>query len=164
MSEPKQRPGANGWATAIATWFGCGEVPKGPGTAGAAGGMLVAAVAWRIYPYAPYWLLAATVATLPLFIWACSNYAEARGLKDPQKVVVDEVAGTWLTLAGATHLESWLPWLLGFGLFRLFDIVKPPPVRQMERFASGTGIMADDLMAGVYGALVLRLLGIWQLY
>ena len=79
------------------------------------------------------------------------------GRKDPGHVVVDEVVGQWITLAGATAFEledrgSGLP------LFRLFDIWKPPPARQLEALPGGVGIMADDVMAGVYGALCC----IWQ--
>jgi len=77
--------------------------------------------------------------------------------------LVDEVVGQWLTLAGATAL-NWKSWLLGFVLFRLFDIWKPWPVRQMERLSGGLGIVADDAMAGVYGALVLFAAGWFNLY
>ncbi len=71
---------------------------------------------------------------------------------------MDEVVGQWITLAGAATL-NWKTYLVAFTLFRLFDIVKPPPVRQLEALAGGWGINADDAMAGVYGAFVLYLLG-----
>ena len=77
--------------------------------------------------------------------------------------MVDEVLGQWITLAGATAL-NWKSWLAAFCLFRLFDIWKPPPVRQLEALPGGTGIVADDVMAGVYGALVLFLRGWFNLY
>lgn len=96
----------------------------------------------------------------PLGIWAATIVARESGRKDPQIVVIDEVLGQWLTLAGATHLD-WRTFLLGFVLFRLFDIWKPPPVRQLERLPDGTGIVADDLMAGVYGSLVLGIASRW---
>ena len=78
-------------------------------------------------------------------------------------MVVDEVLGQWITLVGALAL-NWKSWLAAFFLFRLFDIWKPPPVRQLEALPSGTGIVADDVMAGVYGALVLFLMGCFNLY
>jgi phosphatidylglycerophosphatase A len=76
---------------------------------------------------------------------------------------VDEVVGQWMTLTGATVL-NWKSWLLALALFRLFDIWKPPPVRQLERLPGGLGIVADDAMAGVYGALVLFAAGWFNLY
>ncbi len=71
--------------------------------------------------------------------------------------------GQLITLAGATRL-NWKSWLAAFLLFRLFDIWKPPPVRQLERLPEGTGIVADDAMAGVYAALVLYAAGWFNLY
>ena len=85
------------------------------------------------------------------------------GKEDPSIVVVDEVIGQWITLAGATTL-NWKSGLAAFALFRLFDIWKPVPVRQMERFPGGYGIVADDVMAGIYGALVLFAAGCFNLY
>ena len=96
-------------------------------------------------------------------IWAAGVVARDIGKEDPQIVVVDEVVGQWMTLAGASTL-NWKSWLLAFALFRLFDIWKPPPVRQLERLPGGLGIVADDAMAGVYGALVLFAAGWFNLY
>ena len=83
---------------------------------------------------------------------------EARGCgkKDPQHVVIDEVAGQLLTLLACPIV--WQALLAGFILFRAFDIVKPPPVRSLERLPEGTGIVVDDLGAGIYGFLVLQAL------
>ncbi len=77
-------------------------------------------------------------------------------------MVVDEVVGQWLTLAGARTL-NWKSYLAAFLLFRLFDIWKPPPVRQLEALPGGVGIVADDLMAGLYAALVLFAAGCFNL-
>ena len=96
-------------------------------------------------------------------IWAAAVFAKESGQKDPQRVVVDEVVGQWITLAGATAL-NWKSWLLAFALFRLFDIWKPWPVRQFEKLPGGTGIVMDDVIAGVYGALVLFAAGWFNLY
>jgi len=83
---------------------------------------------------------------------------EARGCgkKDPSHVVIDEVAGQLLTLVACPIV--WQALLVGFILFRAFDIVKPPPVRSLERLPEGTGIVVDDLGAGIYGLIVLQLL------
>ena len=144
-------------AELLATWFGCGYSPVGPGTAGALGALIPA---WLLSRYAGWpvwvWPLAAIAITAP-GIWAAGVTAAHAGRKDPGLVVIDEVAGQWLTLAGAQAF-NWKAALAAFVLFRLFDIWKPPPVRQLERLPGGTGIMADDLMAGIYGAGVLWLL------
>lgn len=145
-----------------ATWFGCGLVPKGPGTAGSLGGLL-AAYALTLIPGWQSWHFAIlALVLLPPSIWSASRVAVIRATKDPQIVVVDEVLGQWLTLAGAATL-NWKAGLAAFVLFRLFDITKPWPVRQLEALPGGTGIIADDLMAGVYGAVVLRLAGWFNL-
>jgi phosphatidylglycerophosphatase A len=151
-------------SNAIAVWFGCGLVPKGPGTAGALGALLVAWVLWTVLQWPPiaFGLLAA-VFLIP-GIWAADEEAKYSGKKDPQHVVVDEVIGQWITLAAATRLDDWKPWLFAFVLFRLFDIWKPPPVRALEKLPGGTGIVMDDVMAGIYGALVLWLAGWNNLY
>ena len=86
-----------------------------------------------------------------------------RSARIPGIVVVDEVIGQWIALAGARTL-NWKSWLAAFVLFRLFDIWKPPPVRQLEALPGGLGINADDVMAGVYAALVLLLAGWFNLY
>jgi len=77
-------------------------------------------------------------------------------MKDPQFVVIDEVAGQWVTLLFSP--VTWKTVLAGFILFRAFDIVKPPPVRQLERLPEGTGIVVDDVAAGIYALLALQLL------
>ena len=96
-------------------------------------------------------------------IWAAGVTAREIKSKDPQIVVVDEVVGQWITLAGATAV-NWHSFVLAFALFRIFDIWKPAPVRQLERLPGGIGIVADDMMAGVYAALVLLLAGRFHLY
>ena len=150
-------------AFALATWFGCGYWPKGPGTVGSLGALLPAWILWQYDFWPPYWFaILAAVVTVP-GIWAASEVAVALGRKDPQIVVIDEVLGLWVTLAGATALNA-KSGLLAFGLFRLFDIWKPWPVRAFERLPSGTGIVADDLMAGIYAALVLFGAGCLNLY
>jgi phosphatidylglycerophosphatase A len=91
-------------------------------------------------------------------IWSAAVTARETGREDPSMVVVDEVVGQWMSLAGANHL-NWKSYLAAFLLFRLFDIWKPPPVRNLEALPGGWGIVADDAMAGVYAAAVLWLSG-----
>jgi phosphatidylglycerophosphatase A len=93
----------------------------------------------------------AVVAGIP----AATQVARASGLKDPQFVVIDEVAGQLITLIAVP--VSWKSLLLGFILFRGFDIVKPPPVRQLEQLPEGTGIVIDDVGAGLYALAVMQI-------
>jgi phosphatidylglycerophosphatase A len=141
----------------IATWFGCGYSPIAPGTAGSLAALIIA-IALHLYAGASR----GTILVLALLllipgVWAAGRVAQLENKKDPQIVVVDEVIGQWITLAGASTL-NWKSWLAALLLFRLFDIWKPPPVRQLERWSGGFGIVADDVMAGLYGALAIFLL------
>jgi phosphatidylglycerophosphatase A len=153
----------NAFARLIATWFYLGLTPKGPGTAGSIGAL---AIAWALHAWtgigAVGFGLMALIGLAPA-IWASGVTAKVSGLKDPQIVVVDEVIGQWATLAGAVRF-NWKAWLGALLLFRLFDIFKPPPVRQLERLPGGAGIVLDDAMAGVYAALVLFAAGWFNLY
>lgn len=154
---------ARGPAAWIATWFGCGYSPWAPGTCGSLGALvpaiLLARAGWR-----PVWFAALAVAALPAAVWSAGRFAKAAGKKDPQQVVVDEVVGQWIALAGAASLARWTVWLAAFALFRLMDIWKPAPVRQLEALPGGYGIVADDVMAGLYAALVLWAAGCFNLY
>jgi phosphatidylglycerophosphatase A len=136
-----------------ATWFGCGLAPIAPGTFGSAGA-LVAVPLWLAMGWAPWTLAVLALALTPFSIWSATLTAKSAGRKDPGMVVVDEVLGQWITLAGAATLDLKTV-IAGFFLFRLLDIVKPWPARQFESLPDGTGIVADDLMAGVYGAALL---------
>lgn len=149
-------------AVALATWFGCGFAPIAPGTVGTVGALIVGPL-WQHFGWSPLWLIALTVVVLPASIWAAGETARGYGKKDPGLVVVDEVLGMWITLAGAVHL-NWKSVLAGFILFRLLDITKPWPVRKLEALPGGTGIVADDLGAGILGALVLYAAGCFNLY
>lgn len=141
-------------AVAIATWFGCGYFPVGPGTVGSLVGVLVA-VLLQYFVGPVRWPLVLAIALLLLpGIWASTKTARHLRKKDPGVVVVDEVLGQWVTLLGAPVL-NWKTVAAGFVLFRLFDIWKPGPVRKLERLPDGIGIVADDLAAGALGALIL---------
>lgn len=154
---------ARGLAMPVATLAGLGYAPVAPGTAGSLGAMALAVAltgyaGWKGVHFA----LLAAVAFLPA-VWAAGVTAQDCGHRDPPKVVVDEAVGQWLTLAGATSL-SWKASLAAFVLFRLFDVWKPFPVRHAERLPGGWGIVADDVVAGLYGALVLFGAGCFNLY
>jgi len=145
-------------ATLISTWFGCGRSPAAPGTAGSAAAIAIAVVLHQYAGFGHWHFLA--MAALLWYPAVCSAGVTARAYetKDPQFVVVDEVLGQWIALAGAWTL-NWMTFLAAFALFRLFDIWKPAPVRQLERLPGGIGINADDAMAGIYAALVLYIGG-----
>jgi len=150
-------------ANLISTWFGCGYAPIAPGTAGSLAAILIA---WLLVSYAawqPLWFGGLALAATAPSIWAAGVTAKALNQKDPGVVVVDEVVGQWLALAGARPLNV-KSWIGAFVLFRLFDIWKPVPVRQLEKLPGGAGIVADDLMAGFYAALVLYVAGCFNLY
>jgi len=161
---PSSRPGRKVDAVLlIATWFGCGYAPFGPGTAGSLAALAIAIVLHLAYGSGRGTFLLLTAILLLPGIWAADVFAKRIGQKDPHVVVVDEVLGQWLTLAGAATL-NWKSWLAAFALFRIFDIWKPPPVRQLEALPGGIGIVADDLMAGLYGGLAIFLLDRLQLF
>jgi phosphatidylglycerophosphatase A len=146
----------------LATWFGCGYAPVGPGTFGSLGALLPAMALSHYAGWPIWWLAALGFLVVPLAIWSADVTAKAQARKDPGLVVIDEVAGQWITLAGLTQ-STWKGWLAAFLLFRIFDIVKPWPARQLEALPGGTGIVADDVMAGIYAALVLYALGWFNL-
>ena len=134
----------------LLSWFGSGYSPVAPGTAGS-----IAALpfAWVI---AIYWgatgLAAAALMVFVIGWFVCSITPEAK--RDPGWVVIDEVAGQWLTLAVVP--PNLLLYGLGFLLFRLFDILKPWPIRALEQnMPGGLGVMVDDIAAAVYAGIVL---------
>jgi len=153
----------NNLARALSTWLGCGYVPVAPGTAGSLAALGIAFLLVEYGHWKPVWLLALAAVLVAPAIWAADVTASSVRQKDPRLVVVDEVLGQWIAVAGATQV-NWKAWLGAFVLFRLFDILKPPPVRQLENLPSGYGIVADDLMAGLYAAFGLFLGGSLHLY
>lgn len=147
----------------LATAFGSGYSPVGPGTAGSLVGLVVAILLNQYAGAARGTILMLTVVLLAPGIWAAGRVAQAEGREDPQIVVIDEVLGQWVTLLG-TSIWNWKSFLAAFVLFRLFDIWKPPPARQSEALRGGLGIVADDLIAGLYGALAIFLLDRLKLF
>jgi phosphatidylglycerophosphatase A len=139
-------------AWVIATWFGCGRVPVAPGTIGSLGAIPLYLL---VAPSGRAGVAAAALAVTAVGIWAASIVSHELGTEDPQVVVVDEVAGTLVTLLPMRH--AWWPAIgVGFLLFRLFDITKPWPIRRLERLPGGWGVVLDDIGAGVFAAAVMQ--------
>lgn len=146
------------WASLIATFFGIGNLKPGPGTWGSLAASLIWLVLSRLIlpKFQPEILAGLIVIVIALGIPAATAVARSSGTKDPQNVVIDEVAGQWIALLFVP--VAWKTLLAGFILFRGFDILKPPPVRQLERLPEGTGIVVDDVAAGFCALLVMQLL------
>lgn len=152
-----------GWAWVVATWFGAGLLKPGPGTYGsvaavllwylAAHGLRLSAVALAVGT-----AVAAVVVTL-VGIPAATIVVRESGREDPGFVVVDEVAGQWIALIAMR--PDWRHAVLALVLFRLFDIGKPWPIRKLEQLPEGTGIMLDDVAAGVLALVCGLLLSRW---
>lgn len=152
------RPRAPLWATLTATFFGIGRLHPGPGTWGSAATVLLWAAAARELPptlCTPF-AIAAALFVILIGIPSATRVARASGGKDPQFVVIDEVAGQLIALIAVPL--AWKTFLAGFILFRAFDILKPPPVRQLERLPEGAGIVLDDVGAGIFAFVVMHLL------
>ncbi|MGH6629061.1 MAG: phosphatidylglycerophosphatase A family protein [Burkholderiales bacterium] len=162
-------------ALAIATCFGVGYIPKSPGTFGSIAGAGVAlGMTWmgfrrllRVELDIPlrfwtsdllpaYYELVVAVFIAIVGVVVANRVAKYARHKDPQHVVIDEVSGQLLTYCMPFTVFNWKSFVLGFILFRVFDIWKPFPVRQAEKLPGGWGIMADDWVAAVYAAL-----GLW---
>lgn len=137
-------------AAVLATGFGAGYSPFAPGTAGT----LVAVPLALLLPAAAPAQAAVLAFVIAVSIWSADVTARRVGLKDPGLIVADEIAGFFVSVAFLPL--SWTTLGAGFLLFRLFDIAKPPPCRQAEALPGGLGVVADDLLAGVYSNLVLR--------
>lgn len=138
----------------IATWFGSGYAPFASGTVGSFFALPFAAVlAWfGRWPL----LLVGAIAIFLIGTWATRIYLERLGGEDPKPVVVDEVAGQWLSLLPAA--TDWRLFLVGFFFFRLFDVWKPWPANWADDQLGGAlGVMLDDIFAGIYALIVVAL-------
>jgi phosphatidylglycerophosphatase A len=146
------------WAELVGTFFYAGRLKPGPGTWGslAALGLWLLAAPAIVPAWRPFAVGLAAVAATAIGIPAATRVARAMGKEDPSQVVVDEAVGQWLALI-AVPLH-WKPLLVAFVLFRAFDITKPFPLRRLERLPEGTGIMMDDIGAGLYALAVVQLL------
>ena len=138
-------------ATVIATGFGAGFSPVAPGTAGSLVGL---ALFWPLQMTGNWIQVAATIAAYFAGVAASSRLARRLGRKDPGAAVVDEIVGMWLSLLFLPFTPTTA--IAGFLLFRVLDVFKPWPARQLEALPGGWGIMTDDVMAGIYANLLLR--------
>ena len=143
-------------ALAIAT-CGVGYLPLAPGTFGSLVGVGLFLLLARVNPLV---IIGAILAVTFVGIWAGSRVEQVSGRKDPGKVVVVEVAGQMIALFPLTLFARWstVAVILSFILFRFFDIVKPYPANRLQDLDGGMGIMFDDLVAGVYGAVVVSII------
>ena len=155
-------PSPSAWmnpAVIGATGLWIGRVPFAPGTFGT---LLGLPLAWGISLLPTLWIQSSVVVAIcVLGVPICTAAARLLGgKKDPQQIVLDEIAGVPITFFLVPHqtLSKPLVLLLGFALFRLFDITKLPPARQLERLPAGLGIMADDWAAGVYACVALHVI------
>ena len=144
----------------LATWCGTGLLPWAPGSWASLSAL---PCAWLLMlAGGPWLLLAATLIVFVAGIWAAERYMAAVGIHDPTAIVVDEIAGQWLTLAIAP-LDP-LAYAIGFFLFRVFDVLKPWPVSWLDRrVGGGFGVMIDDVGAALYAGGALWLIDLWLL-
>jgi len=141
----------------LAFGLGSGAAPWAPGTFGTAAAIIP--YLWFAQLSLPLYLLMLVITTL-IGIWLCDRTAKDIGVHDHGGIVWDEFVGFWLTMLMAPPGWQWIA--IGFVLFRIFDILKPWPIRWADKKVSGGfGIMLDDLLAGVYAAICLQLLAIW---
>ncbi len=160
MALPVGAPKRILWAWALATWFGAGYLKPGPGTYGSVAAAVLWFLAAHIFPCSATTLALATLAAAVLItligIPASTIVARESGRKDPGFVVIDEVAGQLFALT--LMRPDWPHALIALILFRLFDIWKPWPIRKLEALPNGTGIMLDDVAAGLLALLIALIL------
>ncbi len=156
-------------AEAIGTAFGAGYAPIGPGTMGTLVTipLVILTFSWSLPIRIGFWLLLTFIGT-----WAAKTINETENSTDHPKIVIDEVVGYGLTTLSCTQTDSWL--LVGFVVFRILDIYKPPPIRQIDLWSkkmathrssksgaawwNGFGVVADDALAGIIGLIFIILL------
>jgi len=139
-------------ALAVATVGGVGYSPLAPGTAGS---LITVAILWLV-PFSRLGLIAYFIIVTLVGVWAAHRAEGLLGGKDPGAIVVDEVAGMLLSLVGLPLHLGWV--LAAFFLFRVLDVWKPFPIDRLQRLPGGLGVVADDLLAGLYANLGLQLL------
>ena len=144
----------------IATFFYVGHLRPAPGTWGS---LAALPTGWAIYAlFGPWGLIAGIVASYALGVWATAVETRGKDNHDPSEIVIDEVCGQWIALLplafGAARqdvdiLALWPGWIAAFALFRLFDITKWGPIGWADRIHGPTGVMLDDVIAGVFAAI-----------
>lgn len=149
------------WVLAVVTWFGSGLSPKAPGTVGS---FTALPCAWGILALTDASspginMLIASFITFIIGWWTSSIYVRTTNSQDPGLIVIDEVAGIWLTISISIILTGHENYILSFIFFRIFDILKPWPIRWFDRsIHGGLGIMLDDMVAGALAAIPIYIL------
>ena len=137
----------------LAAGFGAGYVPMAPGTAGT----LVAIPIFLVLSPIPFPLYELTIVAFFFFAsWISGEAERCWGRKDDPRIVIDEITGYLITMLWLPKTTLFI--ILGFFLFRFFDIVKPPPIRLLEKVKGGYGVVLDDVLAGVYANIVLQII------
>jgi phosphatidylglycerophosphatase A len=156
--EPASGNAAPLWATLTATFLGTGWLRPGPGTWASAATVLLWWLLAKGIPsnWQPSAAILLALLVIVIGIPAATRVAQAHKIDDPSFVVIDEVAGQLISLIAVPI--TWKSLLAGFILFRGFDIIKPAPVRSLERLPGGTGIVLDDVGAGLYALIVMQVL------
>ena len=137
----------------ISTFFGLGYIPVAPGTITS----LVIILAYKFYLYQLSWPLYLLILFLLFLVgvFTSSKFSAESNKKDPRKIVIDEACGQLLVLFRMS--EAWFPVFASFVLFRIFDIVKPYPIKKVEALPAGWGIMMDDVVAAIYAGVIVNL-------
>lgn len=137
----------------IATVFGIGYFPIAPGTLTS----VIMVFLYKLFLHKLSWPIYLLLLFFLFFfgVFASSKYASELNKKDPRNIVIDEAVGQFLVLFQMS--EDWFPLLLSFFLFRLFDVVKPFPIKKVENFPSGWGIMMDDILAAIYAGVIVNI-------
>ncbi len=141
----------------LSTGLFVGKIPIAPGTIGTLVGIFPILIYWtRGGQYQLWNEIFITLAVFLIGIWASTVVVETFKDKDPEYVVIDEMAGYMVSMIG--FYPSWQHLLIAFVLFRIFDILKPPPIKMFEKLPSGLGVMADDIIAGIYTWIIMFIL------
>jgi phosphatidylglycerophosphatase A len=165
MSDARRAFAAAPVSAFLATGFGAGLSPVAPGTAGSLVGL---AVAWLLWSHAgilgsPVGLLMSGLAVGLLGVAVSGPVCRALGAEDPGCIVIDEVAGQLIACAGVARMAAppFWAWLAAFALFRILDVAKPLGIRRLQLLPGGWGVVADDVLGGLYAALVLMIASRW---
>lgn len=142
----------------IATWFGSGLAAKAPGTFGSTGTIPLAII--LAYFWGVYGIIPAAIILFFVGVWATKEVIKDSEEKDPSEVVIDETVGVLITFSFVTPylnhtMHNWWIYLVGFILFRFFDIVKFGPVKYFDKMKNAWGVMLDDVVAGLFAGAVL---------
>ncbi|MBC7741898.1 MAG: phosphatidylglycerophosphatase A [Bdellovibrionaceae bacterium] len=138
----------------IATFFNVGKISKAPGTMGT---LATIPLWWALWHAGPFLYMTVTILLIPIGAMAAQAYVKHSNTHDAQEIVIDEVVGFLITMVWLPL--TWQSLVIGFIVFRFLDIVKPPPIRQLDRtIKGGIGVMIDDIAAGLIGSLLMQFL------